>query len=408
MNRPRPVAGQPVISAHYAEIALKGKNRGVFQRRLRNNMMAALAGEPVASCNHVESRYLVRLTDAAAAGRVADKLGRVFGIQWLSVSETVPRTDDPAADVARVGELAAAKAREDLRDARTFMVKTRRSDRAFPLDSPEISRRVGAAVQQATALPVRLKDPDATVHVLVLKQEILVFTRKLPGGGGLPFGASGRVMALLSGGIDSPVAAWMMMKRGCRPHFVHFHVGRSLAEADVGKIERIGAGLARWSPKPLKITMVPVVPYEMRAVGAVDDSLDMVLFRRFMVKTAERLAYRRGCHALVTGDSVGQVASQTLPNLRAISPDLTLPILRPLVGLDKLEITDLSKRIGVFEASIEPYRDCCSIRSPRPELNAKPETLAELSETIGLTDVVTEAVAASAQIVVGPEGLLEG
>lgn len=408
MSRSIPVAGQPVLSAHYAEIALKGKNRGVFQRRLRNNMMAALAGEPVVSCNHVESRYLVRLADAAAAPRVAEKLGRVFGIQWLSISETVPRTGDPEADVARVGAIAAARAAEDLRGARTFKVKTRRSDRAFPLDSPAVSARVGGAVQQATGLPVRMKDPDATVHVLVLKEEILVFARKIPGGGGLPSGTSGKVMALLSGGIDSPVAAWMLMKRGCRPHFVHFHVGRSLAEADVGKIERIGMALARWSPKPLKITMVPVVPYEMRAVGVVDDSLDMVLFRRFMVKTAERLAYRRGCHALVTGDSVGQVASQTLPNLRAISPDVTLPILRPLVGLDKIEITALSQRIGVFEASIEPYRDCCSIRSPKPELNAKPEVLAELSERIGLTDAVTEAVAASARLLVGPEGRIEG
>jgi len=407
MSRPRPVAGQPVISAHYAEIALKGKNRGAFQRRLRNNMMAALAGEPVASCNHVESRYLVRLTDPDAAAGVADKLGRVFGIQWLSVSDTVPRTDDPAADIERVGALAAAKAPADLAGAATFKVKTRRSDRAFPFDSPEISRRVGTAVQQVTGLPVRLKDPDATVHVLVLKEEILVFARKLPGGGGLPFGVSGRVMTLLSGGIDSPVAAWLMMKRGCRPHFVHFHVGRSLREADVGKIERIAMGLARWSPKPLKIVMVPVVPYEMRAVGTVDDSLDMVLFRRFMVKTAERLAYRRNCHALVTGDSVGQVASQTLPNLRAISPDLTLPILRPLVGLDKLEITAFSQRIGVYRASIEPYRDCCSIRSPKPELNAKPEVLAELSERIGLGEAVSEAVRTSAQIVVGPEGRLE-
>ncbi|MCB1151589.1 tRNA 4-thiouridine(8) synthase ThiI [bacterium] len=407
MNRPQPVAGQPVISAHYAEIALKGKNRGVFQRRLRNNMMAALAGEPVLSCNHVESRYLVRLSDPAAAERVADKLGRVFGIQWLSVSETVPRTGDPERDVERVGAAAAAKAAADLADVGSFKVKTRRSDRDFPLDSPEISRRVGGAVQDATGLAVRLTDPEATIHVLVLKDEILIFSRKRPGGGGLPFGASGKLMCLLSGGIDSPVAAWMMMKRGCRPHFVHFHVGRSLAEADVGKIERIAMGLARWSPKPLRITMVPVVPYEMRAVGTVDDSLDMVLFRRFMVKTAERLAYRRGCHALVTGDSVGQVASQTLPNLRAISPDVTLPILRPLVGLDKIEITAFSQRIGVFEASIEPYRDCCSIRSPKPELNAKPEVLAELSQRIGLSEAVTEAVRTSAKLLVGPQGRIE-
>lgn len=402
----RPDAAMPVLSAHYAEIALKGKNRGVFLRRLRNNVLQQLKGEPVASVNHIESRYLIRLERADAAEAVAAKLQRVFGFQWISVSATVPRTADVEADVARVRETAVALARRDLAEARTFKVKTRRSDRSFPLTSPELSARVGEAVHTDLGLPVRMKDPDRTVHLLVLRDEILVFTRKIPGGGGLPFGASGKVMSLLSGGIDSPVASWMMMKRGCRPEFVHFYAGRNLQEADTGKIERLLRGLARWSPKPLTVRMVPAFPYEARAVGAIDDSHDMVLFRRYMVKTAERLAYRRNCHCLVTGDSVGQVASQTLPNLRAISPDVTLPILRPLVGLDKVEITDLSKRIGVYEASIEPYRDCCSIRSPRPELNARPEVLAEMSETIGLRDAVTEAVKTSDRLTFDAEGLV--
>jgi len=393
-----------VISAHYAEIALKGKNRGMFQRKLRNNMMQALAGEPVEAVNHVESRFLIRLSDPAAADSCVEKLKRVFGIQWLAKSEAVPRTGDLEADLARLMDTAKTIARADAGASRTFRIEARRSDHAFGLTSTELNIALGDVVQPVLNIDVKLKDPDYTLHVLVLVKEILVFSRKERGGGGLPAGASGRLMVLLSGGIDSPVAAWMMMKRGCRPEFVHFYAGRSLKEASIDKIERLTSGLARWSPIPLAIHMVPVYPYEVRAVGAIDDSHDMVLFRRFMVKTAERFAMRENCHALVTGDSVGQVASQTLPNLRAISPDVRLPILRPLVGFDKVEIVDLSKRIGVYKTAIEPYRDCCSLRSPRPELNAKASVLLELSEKIDMDAAVEEAIRTSDLLKIGPDG----
>lgn len=397
----------PVISAHYAEIALKGRNRNVFIKRLKNNMFQALRGEPVRGINHVESRLLVRLEAEEARDRVVEKLRRVFGIQWLSDSTPVPRTDDHLADLARVGEVASALARRDAAGAASFRVDARRSDKTFPLDSQAINTLIGAGLQDVLDLPVDLKHAEFTAHLLVLQREILVFTRKIEGGGGLPVGASGRVAVLLSGGIDSPVAAWMLMKRGCRPEFIHFYTGRTVAEASAGKIERLAALLAGWAPRPLALNLVPAFPYEARAVGRVEDAYDMVLFRRYMFKTAARLARRENCLALVTGDSVGQVASQTLHNLRAIAPDLTLPVLRPLVGLDKVEITALSRRTGLYETSIEPYRDCCSIRSPRPVLNAQPEDLLALSEEIGLDEAVEEAVRSNARFKIGPEGVLE-
>ncbi len=388
----------PVISAHYAEIALKGRNRQMFVRRLKNNMFRALRGEPIRGINHVESRMLVRLEEADAVERVADKLTRVFGIQWLSVSTPVERTGDVEADLERVCETVIALARRDAGRAASFRVDARRSDKSFPLNSQQINTRIGAVLQPELDLPVNLKHAEFTAHVLVLKREVLVFTAKLPGPGGLPAGVSGRLTVLLSGGIDSPVAAWMMMKRGCRPDFVHFHPGRSSDEIDLDKIERLVAILSEWSPRPLTLHLVPAYPYESRAVGAVEDAFDMVLFRRYMVKVAARIAHRENSLALVTGDSVGQVASQTLHNLRAISPDITLPILRPLVGLDKIEITDISRKIGVFETSIEPYRDCCSIRSPRPVLNATPGELLEWSERIGLDEAVEEGVRAARKV----------
>jgi len=403
----------PVIACTYAEIALKGRNRKIFLRKLINNITTALAGVQPVTVRHVESRLLVELSDPAGAAEAAERLRRVFGIQWLSPAVVVPRAevdgelaDDLAAGraprLSRLGELAVQLTEAGRGDARTFKVHTRRSDREFAVDSPVISREVGRAVHVATGLPADMTRPDFVMNVLVLKENVLLFCAKEPAHGGLPAGSSGRVMVLLSGGIDSPVAAWLMMRRGARPELVHFYAGRSAEEADAGKIEELAAILARYSPVPLNLWLVPVVPYEMRAVGVVPDSYDMVLFRRFMVRTAARLARRKSCLALVTGDSLGQVASQTLHNLGAISPDVELPILRPLVGMDKMEITAWSQRIGAFGTSILPYRDCCSIRSPRPILRARPVDLLRWSERMDLEAAVGEALAGAVRRVVGP------
>lgn len=393
-----------VLVCTYSEIALKGKNRPLFQRRLLNGLRSALAGEPVASVNHVESRYLVRLDDPDRADACARKLTRVFGVRWVLPAVTVVR-ENLESDLARVNDVAVELARRDVGDARTFKVETRRSDRSYPMVSPDISREVGTAVGHAIGLPARMAHPDFTVNVLVLRESILVFTAKHAGAGGLPASSSGRVCCLLSGGIDSPVAAWMIMRRGCRPVFVHFFSGRRYEEADTAKIVELTSILARWLPAPITLWMVPVVPYEMRAMEHISDSYDMVMFRRFMVKTAAVVARREDCLALATGDSLGQVASQTLPNLAAISPDLELPILRPLIGMDKEEIIRFSKHVEVFETSIKPYRDCCSLRSPRPVLNARAATLMDLSAAMDLNAAVSEAAATAAKLVVGAEGI---
>ncbi|MFO7653361.1 MAG: tRNA uracil 4-sulfurtransferase ThiI [Candidatus Krumholzibacteriia bacterium] len=393
----------PVIVVTYAEIALKGKNRPLFQRRLVNNLRAAVRGESAGRIEHVESRFLVWLDDPARAPQVGEKLARVFGVQWVSPAIPVVRSQ-PEDDLVRVEGLAAELARRHAGEARNFRVDSRRSDRDFPVPSPEINQRVGKAVGDALGLPARMSAPDFTVNVLVLQRHILVFGEKIAGHGGLPLGASGRVMCLLSGGIDSPVAAWLMMRRGCRPEFVHFYSGRSYAEADADKIEELVRILARYAPQPLKLHLVPVVPYELRAIGTVPESHDMVMFRRFMMRTAARLAWRQNCQALVTGDSLGQVASQTIHNIAAIAPDVELPIFRPLVGLDKTEITARSERIGAFQVSIQPYRDCCSIRSPRPVLDARARDLLRQSAAMDLEAAVDESLLASERLTIGPEG----
>ncbi len=406
------IQATPVIVATYAEIALKGRNRTVFMRKLINNMRTALKGLPVADIRHVESRLLISLSEPEAATEVAARLKQVFGLQWISPAVPLPRGDIETAALAAVAadrepgleevcEAACALAAAHRGEARHFKVATRRSDRSFVLGSPDINRIVGAAVHQATGLPGRMHAPDLVINVLVLKDEVLVFCAKEKAYGGLPAGSSGRVMVLLSGGIDSPVAAWLMMRRGCRPDFVHFFSGRTAAEADTDKIRRLAAGLKPFSPLPLRLHLVPVVPYEMRAMGAVPDSYDMVMFRRFMFKAAARLARANKCRALVSGDSLGQVASQTIFNLGAVAPDIRLPVFRPLIGMDKQEIIAWSREIGLFETSILPYRDCCSIRSPKPVLTARPRDLLRYSGAMDLDAAVREACDAATRLDIG-------
>ncbi len=403
----------PVIACTYSEIALKGRNRRAFLRKLVNNMQAALRGMSGVTIHHVESRLLVRLGSETQADEAAARLHRVFGLQWVAPAIEVPRDalDAELAADKSIGieprltglcDAACLLTGERAGNARNFRVNARRSDRSFGLNSLEIGRIVGAAVHQRCKLAGRMVDPDFTVDVLVLRASVLVFAAKEQSFGGLPACTSGRTMVLLSGGIDSPVAAWMMMRRGSRADFVHFYSGRNVEEADTAKIQQIVRLLAAWSPVTLRLHLVPVVPYEVRAIGTIEDRYDMVMFRRFMVRTAARLARRNKCLALVTGDSLGQVASQTLHNLAAISPDVSLPILRPLVGLDKHEITAWSRRTGLFDASILPYRDCCSIRSPRPILTARGVDLLKLSEDMGLEEAVREAADAAVRVDIPP------
>ncbi len=401
----------PIIAATYAEIALKGRNRSTFMRKLINNIRAGLKGEPLAEVRHVESRVLVYLDDASAAPRVARKLRNVFGLQWVSPVVPIPREevdDELMADLeagreprlTRVCEVACELVENNRGSAVNFKVATRRSDRSFALKSPEISRSVGAAVHTTCLLPGRMTDPDLLVNVLVLKNDILVFTGKEKAFGGLPSGSSGRGMVLLSGGIDSPVAAWLMMRRGLRPEFIHFYSGRNIEEADVDKIVDLVKILAEYSPVPLNLHLIPVVPFEMKSIGVVPDNYDMVMFRRFMFLCAARLAKHNSCRALISGDSLGQVASQTIHNLGAITPDVEMPILRPLIGLDKMEITAWSKVIGAFQTSILPYRDCCSIRSPKPILNARPQEILRFSEDMNMDEAVFQALKESHKVVI--------
>jgi thiamine biosynthesis protein ThiI len=250
------------------------------------------------------------------------------------------------------------------RTARSFRIAARRADKRFPIPSPEIERYVGRAVQAATGWPVDLDHPDVVVRVELVTADAFFFFEKHPGPGGLPVGTSGRVMCLLSGGIDSPVAAWRMIRRGCRATFVHFHSAPILSRTSQDKARALVERLTTHQLRS-QLFLVPFAPIQQKVVVSVPPALRVVIYRRLMLRIAERLARRIGCHALVTGDVVGQVASQTLENLAVVGSVATLPVLRPLVGFDKEEITGEAQRLGTYEISIVPDEDCCTLFTPR-------------------------------------------
>jgi len=274
-----------------------------------------------------------------------------------------------------------------------FRVLARRADKRFPIPSPDIERRIGRDVQVATGWPVNLSHPAFVIRVEVLTRDAFFFFDRVPGSGGLPVGTGGRVMTLLSGGIDSPVAAWRLIRRGCRSHLVHFHSYPILTRTSQDKVREISRLLARHQLRS-RLYLVPFGPIQQQVVVSVPPPLRVVIYRRLMLRIAEQLATTSGAHALVTGDSVGQVASQTIDNLAVVGSVATMPVLRPLVGMNKEEITIDAQRIGTYLTSIIPDEDCCTLFTPRYPSTRASKTAVEAAEAeLDVTALVEQAVA---------------
>jgi tRNA uracil 4-sulfurtransferase len=346
------------VVVHYAELALKGRNRPWFLNTLVRNMREALAGEDVVRVSTLMGRIGIKLGPRADWPAIRERLSALPGIgNFARATHVAPDLDAIASGVvAGLPAVALAK-------AGSFRISARRADKRFPVPSPEIERIIGRRVQDATGWRVDLSNPEFTIYVEVLTADAFFFFGKEPGAGGLPVGTSGRVMSLLSGGIDSPVAAWRMIKRGCRAHFVHFHSHPILSRTSQDKARSLVERLTRHQLRS-RLYLVPFAPVQQRVVVNVPPALRVVVYRRLMVQIAQQLAFRAGAHALVTGDVVGQVASQTIDNLSVIDSAATVPILRPLVGFDKEEITLEAQRLGTYEISIVPDEDCCRLFTP--------------------------------------------
>jgi tRNA uracil 4-sulfurtransferase len=383
------------VIVHYQEIALKGRNRPWFIGRLVRNLREATADLDVAAVRALMGRIEIVLGPAAEWDAVRARVASVFGIGNFARAGRVrvAPADSPAAIFDAIAQAILADA-AGLQPA-SFRVSARRADKRFPVPSPEIEREVGGRIKQVTGWPVNLSAPAQTIQVELLTHEAFYSFAREPGAGGLPVGASARVVCLLSGGIDSPVAAWRMMRRGCRVTFVHFHSYPILSRASQEKARELAQLLTTYQHYS-RLFLVPFGEVQQQVVLAVAPPLRVVIYRRLMMRIAERIARATKAKGLVTGEVVGQVASQTLENLAVIGEAATLPILRPLIGFDKEEITAQAQRLGTYPISIVPDQDCCTLFTPRhPATRARRHEVDAAEATLNMDEMVTAAVAAS-------------
>jgi tRNA uracil 4-sulfurtransferase len=346
---------RPVAVVHYHEISLKRGNRPLFLRQLARNLTRAIADLEPATLRQRPGRIVLDLDDHPRPEAVRDRLLRVCGVASVSLGYRTSATLDAMRSV--IARLVEGRA------FASFRITARRAFKTYPMTSVELNRALGAFVLERVATRVDLKHPEVEIVVEVLPDEAFVALDRRSGPGGLPVGGSGTVAALLSGGIDSPVAAWRMMKRGCRVVFVHFHSVPYLPDTSQAKARSLVERLTEWQYAS-RLYLVPFGEIQREVVLSVAGPARVVVYRRLMIRIAEAIARRAGALALATGESLGQVASQTLENIAAIDAAATMPVLRPLIGTDKLEITDEAKRLGTFEISIEPDADCCTLFVP--------------------------------------------
>jgi tRNA uracil 4-sulfurtransferase len=380
------------IVIHYKELALKGRNRPWFVKHLVRNLRAALGGLDVQSIRSVMGRIEIELAETVGVPptwtELRERIGRVFGIANFSYAGRAPLEFPPLASAILA----------DLADTETasFRVSARRADKRLPFTSPEIEREVGGLIRQAKGWRVNLEEPALTIHLEMLPDHAFYYFGKEPGAGGLPTGSGGRVACLLSGGIDSPVAAYRMMRRGCAVLLVHFHSYPILSRASQEKVREIAALLTRYQLRS-RLLLVPFGPLQQQVLLTVAPELRVVIYRRLMLRIAETLARAWRARALVTGEVVGQVASQTLENLTTIAAASTMEVLRPLIGMDKDEIVAQAQRLGTFPISIIPDQDCCQLFTPRhPATRANLEEVEAAERALPVADMVTAAASATA------------
>jgi tRNA uracil 4-sulfurtransferase len=368
------------VLIRYHEIALKKGNRRYFVELLRRNLLAAVKDLGIKEIRNLPARLLMTFKSDYDPETVIARIKPVFGVANFSLVERAEK--DVEALRSRILQALEGKVFS------SFRIETQRGDKEFPLISPEINRRLGGAVKEFSGARVDLGNPEFTVVVEILPRDAFFGFDKIAGAGGLPVGVSGRAVALISGGIDSPVAAYRMMQRGCRLIFVHFHSAPYLDKTSQEKARQLVSELTRRQFHS-RLYLIPFGEIQRQIVAAVARPLRVVLYRRMMLRIAEQVARREKAKALVTGESLAQVASQTLDNMAVIEQAARLPILRPLVGMDKQEIIDQARRIGTYDISSIPDQDCCQLFVPKhPATKAQPRDIEEDESRIDIEELV--------------------
>ena len=361
------------LVAHYHELGLKGRNRDFFERTLAQNLKRALRGTGYTKLRRGFGRIVVDFEPGSPVAKAAERASRVFGVAYIGAGVRVEPDLEHIGDVAL--ELMLAEPFE------SFRVRSRRTHSSVPQRSAEIQVVVGQRIKDATGGRVDLKNADATAWIELFAGTGIVYRLRLTGPGGLPSGTSGRMLALLSGGIDSPVAAWMLGRRGATVELVHFHGQPFTDPSSVHQAAELTQVLTRYQLRST-LHLVPLADLQREIVTHAPASLRVVLYRRMMMRIAARLAEEREAQALIIGDSLGQVASQTIENLRTV--DAAVPgtqVFRPLIGMDKQEIVDLATRIGTYEISTRKHQDCCVLFEPRAPATKTSAAQADVAES---------------------------
>lgn len=368
----------------FHEIALKGNNRRRFLKAVQRNVRAALRGLHAQSVFVPPMSLRIHLPEDVVA-EARERLQKVFGVEYISPALWTAASWEALLEATDV-------LLRRLPSFTTFAIRCRRTEKRFPMSSAQIEQQLGAYVAQRTGARVNLQEPERTFWVRLLPDGFYLSAERIPGLGGLPVGVSGRTLALLSGGIDSPVAAWRMMGRGCRVDFLHFHSFPLVSPRSQEKAQALVEMLVPYEYHT-RLFLAPLAEFQQHVVVLAPPEYRVILYRRFMFRLAERLARRIGAQALITGESLGQVSSQTLQNLATIGAVVSMPILRPLIGMSKQEIIAQARQLGTYEISIQPDEDCCSLFVARHSATrSDPERIEALEAQLPLESLLEQAL----------------
>lgn len=377
-----------LILVRYGEIYLKGQNRPFFEKMLMNNIKKAL--EPFGKPKIYKAQGRIYIENLKVEGIVLDRLSKVFGA--IGINPAWKADKDLEAIQAMVKAVMEDALEKATKENLTFKVESRRADKTFPMNSMDLSRKMGGFIlKNFPGLKVDVHNPDIKIN-LEIREHAYAYHENIPGAGGMPVGTNGKTALLLSGGIDSPVAGWMIAKRGVRLTAVHYHSFPYTSDKAKEKVIDLCRLLTEYCG-PIRLHVVPFTEIQQELYEKCPDGLLTVLMRRFMMRIAERIAKKEGAQALVTGESIGQVASQTLEALASTDDVVSMPVFRPLVGLDKNEIVEISKKINTYETSILPYEDCCTVFVPRhPVTRPKLEKVRQAENMVDVEVLIERAL----------------
>ena len=391
--------GKKLYIVRCGEVALKGMNKPYFERILLERVRNAIACYEDSEAKWIDGLMFVRVSDSVAEDEVIGRCVRVFGVASVSPAIEAPK------DIDEIGRLAADLMKQiiDEEGVQTFKVKGKRADKSFAIQSPEIGRIVGAIIlKQCKVLSVNVHDPDVTLTVDVRREGAYIFRDKIRGFGGLPLGTNGKGLILMSGGIDSPVAAFMMAKRGMSIEAVHFHSYPYTSQRAQKKVEDLVRVLAGYMGT-VRMHVINLLPIQEQIVQNCPEDETTLLVRRFMMRIAEQIALKNGDMMLITGEDLGQVASQTAEALVVTDSVVTMPVMRPLIAMDKVDIMDKAREIGTYDISIQPYEDCCTVFLPKhPVTKPKLDRIEKSESALDVKALVDAAVESEEVIDIRP------